>query len=75
MSGTTAAEQALRQLVDDYRACCLWFLKPDYYPVTTAECERVLQSIEQHGDLDGFRRVAKLRAWLSPSSSDESVVS
>ena len=70
MHQTTA--QALRQLVDDYRTRCLWFLKPDYFPVTAPECERVLQAIEEHGDLDAFRRVTELRAWLSPSSNDAS---
>ena len=65
-------EQALRQLVDDYRTRCLWFLKPDYFPVTAAECERVLHAIEEHRDLDAFRRVTELRAWLSPSSNDAS---
>ena len=72
MSGTTTAEQALRQLVDDYRIRCLWFLKLDYYPVTAAERERVLKAIEQHGDLDAFRRVTELRVWLSPPSNDAS---
>ena len=51
MSGMPPGEAALRQLVDDYRVRCLWFLKEDYYPVTAAERERVLQSIERHGDL------------------------
>ena len=71
----TTVEQALRQLVDDYRVCCLWFLKPDYYPVTAPERERVLQAIEQHGDLDAFRRVTELRAWLLPPSNDASAIS
>ncbi len=73
MSRTPPVEAALRQLVDDYRVRCLWFLKEEYYPATAAERERVLQSIERHGDLDAFRRVTELRAWLSQQSNDASV--
>ena len=53
---------ALRQLVDDYRVRCLWFLREDYYPETEAERERVLSVIAQHGDLEAFRGVAEVRA-------------
>lgn len=75
MSTTAPDEAALRQLVDDYRVRCLWFLKEDYYPLTAAERERVLQSIERHGDLEAFRRVTELRAWLLQQSNSASVVS
>ena len=73
MDRTLPAEAALRQLVDDYRARCLWFLKEDYYPMTAAERERVLQFIERHGDLQAFRRVTELRRWLLQQSNDASV--
>jgi len=75
MSQTLPVEAALRQLTDDYRVRCLWFLKADYYPVTPADRERVLHSIERHGDLEAFRRVTELRAWLSQQSNDASAVS
>ena len=64
---------ALRELVDEYRHRCLWFLRPDYYPATIAEAERVLEAIQRHGDRDGFRRAAQVRQWLSPPSSATSV--
>ena len=60
---------ALRVLVDDYRARCLWFLRPDYYPAGPEETVRVLDAIQRHSDLVGFRRAAEVRQWLSPSSS------
>ena len=63
------AAAALRELVDAYRSRCLWFLRRDYYPGTVAEARRVLDAIERHGDRDGFRRAARIRQWLSPSSS------
>jgi hypothetical protein len=67
------AGAALRTLVDEYRHRCLWFLRPDYYPATIAEAERVLEAIQRHGDRDGFRRAARVRQWLSRSSSATSV--
>ena len=39
--------EALRQLIDEYRERCLWFLRPDY--------------IERHGDQQGYRRAAEIR--------------
>jgi hypothetical protein len=67
-----AAAAALHKLVDDYRARCLWFLREYYYPQTSAERERVLSAIAEHGDLDAFRRMAELRAWYSRPSSGTS---
>lgn len=66
---TPAAATALRALVDEYRARCLWFLKSDYYPTTEAEVLRVLAAIERQGDRAGFQRCSEVRAWLSQSSS------
>ncbi|HXY38277.1 MAG TPA: hypothetical protein VEQ10_01320 [Vicinamibacteria bacterium] len=62
-------EDALRRLVDDYRARCLWFLRADYYPATAAEAQQVLDAIQRHGDRNGFQRAARIRRWLSPPSS------
>lgn len=67
-----SADTALRRLVDEYRTRCLWYLREDYYPDTPAEQERVLTLIVRHGDLQAFRRVAELRAWLSHRSSETS---
>ena len=66
------ADAALRELVDEYRDRCLWFLRRDYYPATAAEAQRVLDSIQRHGDRDGFRRAARIRQWLSLDSSAKS---
>lgn len=65
----------VKSLVDSYRTQCLWFLREDFYPANAEEAVRVLQQIERNADLDGFRRAARLRAWLSPSSSAPSVAS
>ncbi len=67
------AHTALRAVVDAYRDRCLWFLRPDYYPTTIAETQRVLDAIQRHGDREGFRRAAKVRLWLSQPSSATSV--
>ena len=67
-----AMADELNRLVDEYRVRCLWFLRSDYYPTTTDERLRVLDSIERHGDVEAFRRVARMRRWLSPDSSGKS---
>lgn len=67
------AAEAVRDLVDRYRAQCLWFLRADYYPQTPEDVDRVFRLIEEYGDLDALRRVATVRQWLSPRSSATSV--
>ena len=69
---TAEAIAAVHRLVDEYRARCLWFLRPDYYPSTPEECLRVLGHIERHGDREAFRRAATLRLWFSQNSSASS---
>ena len=66
---TPVAASTLHALIDEYRARCLWFLKPDYYPATQAEALRVLDAIERHGDRAAFQRSSEIRQWLSQSSS------
>jgi hypothetical protein len=66
---------ALRTLVDEYRATCLWFLREDYYPTSATECDVVLRYIERYGDLPALRRVAEIREWLSRHSNETSVAS
>ena len=63
------AEAAVRELVERYRAQCLWFLRPDYYPHTPEDVSRVLGLIEQYRDLEALRRVTDVRRWLSPHSN------
>jgi hypothetical protein len=63
------ADAALRELVDEFRERCLWFLRHDYYPATIEEAQRVLDAIQRHGNRDGFRRAARIRQWLSLPSS------
>ncbi len=63
------ADAAVRELVDEYRSRCLWFLRRDYHPATVAEAERVLDAIQRHGDREAFRRAARVRPWLSRPSS------
>lgn len=65
----TRADAAVRELVDQYRAQCLWFLRADYYPQTPEDANRVFRLIEQYGDLEALRRVSAVRQWLSRPSS------
>jgi hypothetical protein len=63
------AAAAVRNLVDLYRAQCLWFLRADFYPKTPEEVDRVFGLIEVHGDVDALRRVAAVRQCLSLPSN------
>ena len=63
---------SLRLLVDEYRGRCLWFLQQGYYPETTDEAIRVLNSIQSHGDLRAFRRAGELKQWVLANSSGSS---
>jgi hypothetical protein len=65
----------INQLVDTYRARCLWFLRPDYYPTDLAEVLRTLDYIRRYGDREAFRKAGELYQWLSPDSSKPSVIS
>jgi hypothetical protein len=56
--------EAVNQLVDEYRARCLWFLREDFYPTTPEQRLRALKYIQRHGDLKGFQRAGELRKWL-----------
>jgi hypothetical protein len=60
---------AIDALVDECRSVALWSLRPDYYPRTDDERRRVLETIQKHGDVDVFKRAARLREWLSRNSS------
>lgn len=66
---TAEAMQSVRQLVDEYRDQCLWFLRRDYYPTRLDEALRVLTYIERRADQRGYRRAAEVRRWLSRHSS------
>jgi hypothetical protein len=66
------AGEALRELVDEYRSRCLWFLAPGYYPETLAERLRVLDSISRYGDLQAFKRAGAVRQWVLATSSERS---
>jgi hypothetical protein len=63
---SVVADQELAALIEQCRARCLWFLRPDYYPSTLDEKLRALSLIERYGDVEAFRRAAQLRKWLSP---------
>ena len=60
---------AVDEIVDEYRDQCLWFLRQDYYPATDADRLRMLDYIERYGDLDAYRRAARLKRWLLQNSS------
>ena len=69
------AMSRVRDLVEQHRAQCLWFLRADYVPGGVADATRLLDHIQRHGDLDAFRRAGELKRWLSRISSAASAAS
>jgi hypothetical protein len=68
------AMREIHSLVDEYRAQCLWYLRKDYYPDSVDSALRVLQAIENHGDVTAFKKAATLRQWLSQHSNAPSAI-
>jgi hypothetical protein len=62
----------LRELIERYRAQCLWFLREDFYLTTSGQVGRVLGYIERYGDREAFVRSGRIRQWLSRNISAES---
>lgn len=58
--------QELKSVVDDYRMTCLWFANDVYHPQNQIQLEQILSAIESSGDMNAFKRVGRIRKWLSP---------
>ena len=54
-------------VVDDYKDVCLWFSPESYHPHTGVQLEQILTSIERNGDVNAYKRVGRIRKWLSPN--------
>jgi len=63
-------EEDLRNLVDEYRGQCLWYLREDYYPRTRGEMLRVLDRIQRHGNVESFRKAGEIKRWLLRNSNE-----
>ena len=68
-------DDPLKGFVDRYRAQCLWFLRPDYYPATHEAQLRVLDLIQRYGDREAHVQAATIRQWLLQHSSAGSATS
>lgn len=75
MDDSEALARAIDDLVDEYRDQCLWFLRPDFYPRTNEERQRILDAIQRYGDREAFQKAAQARQWLLHPSSARSAVS
>ena len=64
--------EEFQSVVNDYRGMCLWFFPEDFKPRNTYELNRVLESIERYGDMAAYKRIGRIRKWLSQTSSVES---
>ena len=72
---TTKSLQSARELVDEYRDQCLWFLRGDFYPETVEQGLRVLAYIQRYGDRTAYLKAAEVRRWLLQQSKETSAVS
>ncbi|MDP7024907.1 MAG: hypothetical protein QGH42_11795 [Kiritimatiellia bacterium] len=68
----TAVEAGVVRLVEDYRAQCLWFLRPDYMPTSTEDVLKTLALIERYGDRAGYQRAEEIKVWLLRDSKPPS---
>lgn len=55
-----------QSVVNDYRSTCLWFANDVLHPENELQLEQVLSAIESSGDIEAFKRVGRIRKWLSP---------
>ena len=67
-----AVNDAVDQLVGEYRARCLWFMRPDHYPATRGERLSALSYIQRRGDRAAFQRAGMLSQWFSHHSNESS---
>jgi hypothetical protein len=74
-SETAELLQSLKELVDEYRNQCLWFLRGDFYPETLEQGLRVLTYIQRYGDRAAYLKAAEARQWLLRKSKETSAVS
>ena len=58
-----------KSVVNDYRDVCLWFANDVYHPADEVQLEQILSSVETYGDMEAFKRVGRIRKWLSPHFS------
>jgi hypothetical protein len=68
----SAVMDRIRELVDEHRATCLWYLREDWLPRTESEALQALDAIARNGDLSAFQKAAELRTWLSRASNSTS---
>ena len=57
-----------KSVVRDYRTQCLWFTDAGDSPENELQLEMILNAIETHGDMEAFKRVGRIRKWLSQGS-------
>lgn len=57
-----------QSMVNDYRMQCLWFTDRGGNPENEIQLEQILNSIETYGDMNAFKRVGRIRKWLSQDS-------
>ena len=62
----------VRVLVEEYRAQCLWFLRPDYMPTTPEAILQTLEYIVRYGDRAAFERAEEIKEWLLRDSKPAS---
>jgi len=58
-----------KSVIADYKDTCLWSATGYDSPCDKSQLDYLLTCIETYGDLSAFKRIGKIRQWLSPRSS------
>jgi len=64
---TKNTDRKIMEFVDGQRMRCLWYMPDKYYPAGIMETLSVLKKIQQHGDLDAYKKAGKLICQLQRS--------
>ena len=65
-------QNEVRELIDQYRDRCLWFLRADYYPDSLEETLRTLDYIDRYGDTQAYQKAGEIRKWLLRNIKNQS---
>lgn len=60
-----------KSVITDYKDTCLWSATGYWHPQDAQQLDYLLTCIETYGDMDAYRRVGRIRKWLSRRSSRE----
>jgi hypothetical protein len=67
MKSKFLSASAVKDLVEQQRMRCLWYMPDKYYPTGIAETLSILKKIQRYGDLAAYKKAGKLICQLQRS--------